>query len=350
MKYKIEDISFEKISPKAFENLCYDLLVNYNFHNLIWRDGGGDNGRDIEANSNYSNPFTKIEQKWFFECKHYSAGVPPADLNSKIAWADAEQPNFLVFFISSYITTAARTWLEKISPQKNYKIILIEGPELKNRIVQYSDLVERYFSENHYEKLFKDIKDYKVKFNINPSYEVLKEIIENIDLDKLDIEDFGFIIFNFYDQYKAFEARNDHYGDFDGRIIMRVLAYLKKITINDKLTSFEEYKENYNELGGAGFLDEMYWLDDEEYEEEMENYDFQYYDLHLNHKKDQEFWNVGKYVFVIFEDSAFEIFKDKETEIRVLKEFNPEKLTNISLNLPNNIVENYKKYKEKFAS
>ncbi|MGL5234816.1 MAG: restriction endonuclease [Empedobacter falsenii] len=346
MKYKIEDINFEKISPKAFENLCYDLLVNYNFHNLIWRDGGGDNGRDIEANSNYSNPFSTIEQKWFFECKHYSAGVPPTDLNSKIAWADAEQPNFLVFFISSYITTSARNWLEKISPQKNYKILLIEGANIKNRIIQYPDLVERYFSENHYEKLFKDIKDYKVKFNIDPSYEILKEIIENIDLNKLDKEDLGFIIFSFYSQYIVFEGRNDYYDDFDGLIIYRVLEHLKTITANEKLSSFLEYKEDYDELGGVGIFDEMYYINEDV---KMKNYNFQYYNLHLNYKKDQEFWNLGRYVLIIYEDLAFEIFKDKETEIRIIKEFNPEKLFHISLNIEENIVENYKKYINKFV-
>lgn len=350
MKYKIEDINFAKISPKSFENLCYDLVVNYNFHSLIWRDGGGDNGRDIEANSNYSSPFITIEQKWFFECKHYSAGVPPADLNSKIAWADAEQPNFLVFFVSSYITTAARTWLEKISPQKNYKIVVIEGAELKNRIVQYSDLVERYFSDNSYEKLFKDIKDYKVKFNINPSYEVLKEIIENIDLEKLDNEDLGFIILNFYEQYKAFESRNDYYGDFDSKVIIRVLEHLKKTTTNDKLKSFDEYKENYDELGGVGFIDEILYTDDTYYYDEMEDYDFQYYELHLNHKKEQEFWKIGRYLFIIFEDLAFEIFKENDTEIRIIENFTAEKLTEASINMPEKIVKNYKRYKEKFVT
>ena len=219
---------------------------------------------------------------------------------------------------------------------------------MKNRIVQYSDLVERYFSENNYEKLFKDIKDYKVKFNIKPSYEVLKEIIENIDLDKLDKEDLGFIILNFYDEYKAFEGRNDYYGDFDGKVIIRVLEHLKKIISNEELTSFNEFKENYDDLGGAGFLNEMYWLNDEEYESEMENYDFQYYHLHLNHKKEQEFWKVGEYVFIIFEDLAFEIFKDNETEIRVIKEFDADKLIKASINLPENVVEDYKKYKQKF--
>lgn len=347
MKYKIEDINFAKISPKGFENLCYDLLVIYNFHNIIWRDGGSDNGRDIEANSNYSNPFNTVEQKWFFECKHYSAGVPPADLNSKIAWADAEQPDFLVVFVSSYITTAARIWLEKISSQKSYKILIIEGPEIKNRIIQYSDLVERYFSENNYEKLFKDIKDYKVKFNIQPSYEILKEIIDNIDLNKLGKEDLGFICLNFYDQYKAFESRNDYYGDFDGKIIIRVLEHLKNTIINNTLKTFKEYKDNYDELVGIGFLDEIFWLDD--YDEEMQDYDFQYYVLHLNHKKEQEFWKTGKYVFIMYKDVAFEIFYDNETEIRIIKDFNFKKIPLASINLPDNIVEIYTEYKKKFA-
>ena len=49
MKYTKDDIRFAQITPKEFENLCYDLLVKYDFHNLIWRTGGADSGRDIEA-------------------------------------------------------------------------------------------------------------------------------------------------------------------------------------------------------------------------------------------------------------------------------------------------------------
>lgn len=55
MKYVKEDIQFDQISPRGFENLCYDLLVKYNFHGLIWREGGGDNGRDIEASFTFNN-------------------------------------------------------------------------------------------------------------------------------------------------------------------------------------------------------------------------------------------------------------------------------------------------------
>lgn len=349
MKYKIEDINFSKITPKAFENLCYDLLVNYNFQNIIWRDGGGDNGRDIEAVSDYSNPFSTVQQKWFFECKHYSNGVPPTDLHSKIAWADAEQPDFLVFFISSYITVAARTWLEKIASQKKYRIILVEGEELKQRIIKYSDLVERYFASDAYEKLFRDIKDYKIKFNLKPSYEVLKELIENLDLAKLDIDDLGFIIINFYDQYKGFESREGYHEDFIPEIINKILQHLKNTVTNEDLHSFEQYKENYDELDGVGFFDEMHWLKDVDQRDiEIKNYNFQYYVLHLNNKKDQKYWNVGFYLLALFEDVAIEIFQESQTEIRIIKNFTPEKFEQISLNLPIDIIGEYKNYKQSF--
>lgn len=350
MKYTKEDIKFNEISPKGFENLCYDLLVKYDFKNLIWREGGADNGRDIEATFIFKNTIKNRDTKWFFECKHYtSGGVPPNELNSKIAWADAESPDSLVIFISSYLTNNSRTWIEKIKPQKNYKIIPIEGEELKERLIKYPELVERYFSLDRYDKLLKDIKDYKIKFGINPSFEFYQEIVKNIDLSKLDIEDIGFLLINFYDQYKFFEGRNEYYGDFDEEIIYPVLEYLRGNHENQSLTSFEEYKGKYDELGGHGIFDEMYWLDDEEYIHQMEKYNFQIYDLHLNHNLEQEKWKIGKYLFVIFKDVAFEIFKAEKTEIRVIKDFDEEKINQLSLNSYDKIVEDYKRYLIEFS-
>lgn len=351
MHYAKEDIQFEQISPRGFENLCYDLLVKYNFHDMIWREGGADNGRDIEASFTFNNTIRDRETKWFFECKHYiSNGVPPEHLNSKIAWADAELPNSLVFFISSYLTNNARTWIEKIIPQKPYEIICIEGEQIKDRLLNYPDLIERYFSLNRYEQMLKDIKEYKSKFNINPSFEILKEIIENINLTKLDTEDFGFILLNFFGQYQYFETRNDFFGDFDDKIINRVLDHLKENVTNENLNSFQEFKGNYAELGGAGIFDEMYWIDDEDNVSEMKKYDFQVYDLHLNFKQAQENWKIGLYLFVVFDTVAFEIFKVDKTEIRIIKDFNPDRIRLLSLNLADGIVDKYNKYVREFGT
>lgn len=351
MNHNINDIDFSDISPKSFENLCYDLLIKYNFSNLTWRKGGADNGRDIEGINIFRNAIKQKETKWFFECKHYtSGGVPPNDLTSKIAWADAEQPDFLVFFISSYLTNNARTWIDKISLQKPYEIIVIEGDELKNRIVKFSELVENYFSINRYLKLFKDIENYRIKFNIRPSFEFLKEIVENIEIKKLEIKEIGFLVMSFYEQFPLFEHRNEQFGDFDKKIIYRVLTYLKDNLTNTKLSSFEIYKTDNDSLGGHGLIDEMWWLESGENLDDIKNYDFQFYTLHLNHKKEQSHWKIGEYLFVRFEDVAFEFFKDEELEIRIFKDFKTENFADISLGFNKERAECYKKYLEYFTA
>ena len=350
MKFSQNDITFDSITPNEFENLCYDILVKYNYKNVIWRKGGADSGRDIEAYLLFENSISNIDTKWFIECKHYKKGVPPTELNSKITWADAENPDFLVFMVSSYITQGARDWLSKIASSKPYQIVCIEGDELKNRITKYPDLVEQYFSLNKYLKLFSDLKNYKVKYNINPSFEVLNEIIQNIDLTKLDLEDFGFILINFHNQHKLFEARNDHYGDFDKSIIDRITKYLiSTIKNEDSLKSFEPYKNDYDELGGVGFFEEMYWLKESEDVEHMEHYQFQIYDLHLNHLQDRDNWKIGYYLIIIYESCLIELFKVEKTEIRVIKDFTPEKLNELSIRLPYEIQDylDYEKYFEK---
>ncbi|KAA6333217.1 hypothetical protein EZS27_018344 [termite gut metagenome] len=347
MKYSNEEINWKEITPKLFENLCYDLLVNYNFYNLVWRRGGVDNGRDIEANYLFKNAINDIETKWFFECKYYiSGGVSTEELTTKIAWADAEKTDLLVFLVSSYLTNSARTWIEKISISKSYKIIVIEGEELKNRILKYPILIERYFSLDKHEKLFKEIKDFQLKFKINPSYDILKEIIENIDFERLDIEDISFILFNFYEQYDFFDGNTCYEDYFDETVINKLLEFLKEKIVNNKLSSFEEYKDNYDELAGSGMFDEIFCKNGGGYDKK---YNFQVYTLHLNYKKEQGLWNIGSYLFLMYDGVAFELFKvDNKTEISIIKEFHPNSLKKLSINLPNNINEIYLKYIQSF--
>jgi len=193
--------------------------------------------------------------------------------------------------------------------------------------------------------MLNDIKGYKVKYNINPSFEILKEIIENIDLGKLDIEDFGFILLNFYGQYNFFASREDYFGDFDEKIMDRVLGYLKAETRNEELVSFSEFKGNYSRLAGEGFLDEIEWRDSGfETHYQMNKRSYQYYELHLNHKSERERWKVGYYLVVTFEDVAFEVFKVNKTEIRTIKNFTPDRIGELALDLSENASAEYKEY------
>ncbi|WP_321288276.1 restriction endonuclease [uncultured Sunxiuqinia sp.] len=332
MTYSTDDIDFSKISPNEFERLCFELLLKYGFSQIIWRQGGADNGRDIEGYFDFNNPIANQRTKWFFECKHYtSGGVPPEHLNSKMAWADAEQPSYLVIFVSSYITTAARTWLESIKLTKQYKIIVIEGEELKGRLVQFPDLIERFFAADRFERLFLEIKNHWLRHRIEPSYELIKEISNNIDTSKLDIDDIGFLLMSFHKNYRHFELRNDYYGDFTEEVLEPLYPRLAELASKENLDSFEEYRTDFDYLGGTGCFD------DAESDESSE-LAFQFYDLHLNHKKSQDLWKIGYYLFIKTNDNkAFELFSmddsDFKTSAKYYEEFSSETLKELAIDI-----------------
>jgi Restriction endonuclease len=145
----VDDLNFNSLSPTQFEELCFDLLMELGFRKLIWRQGGADSGRDIQGTREVASGLVEpFEETWFFECKRYESGVPPEDLHSKVVWADAERPKHLVFFISSYITNNARTWIDKVSRDKFYQMHLIEGKELQHLVLRSQNLVARHFSSD----------------------------------------------------------------------------------------------------------------------------------------------------------------------------------------------------------
>ena len=341
--YTTDDIDFSKLSATEFERLCFELLLKYGYKQVIWRQGGADNGRDIEGYYDFSNPITDKKTKWFFECKHYtSGGVPPEHLNSKIAWADAEQPSFLVIFISSYITTAARTWLKGIVPQKNYDIVVLEGEDLKNRLVQFPDLIERFFAANRFERLLLDIKIHWLQYKVYPSYESIKAIINNIDTSRLDISDIGFLLKNFHENYRLFENRKDYCDDFTEELLEPLFPRLIELSSTEKLELFEEYKSEFDYLGGLGCFD------DAEMDEESE-LAFQFYELHLSHKQSQDKWKTGYYLFFKTNGGkAFELFSinnsDFSTSSKYYENYSPEIIKELAIDISEDFGEKILEY------
>lgn len=191
MIFTEEDIDFLAITDNQFEEVCLELLIEMGYQKLIWRQGGADNGRDIEGFFQSKSPIDVVDEKWFFECKRYESGVPPEQLNSKIAWADAEKPQHLVFFVSSYLTNNARIWLEKIEKDKPYFIHVIENKKLKNLLLQYPNIVTKYFT-NQYEKLLMDIRKNWLIHGIYPDIATLRVLLENLDFSKLTEKEIGF--------------------------------------------------------------------------------------------------------------------------------------------------------------
>lgn len=258
----MSDIDFMTLSPDEFEELCFDLLDEIGFEQLVWRQGGADDGRDIQGvkriNVGVVEPYEEI---WFFECKRYQNGVPPNDLSSKIAWADAESPKHLLFFVSSYLTTGARDWLSKISSNKPYRIHLVEGKRLQSLVSKSHRLMTRYFASD-VQNLIKEAHRTWIHHNLIPEPELLRTLAEEENLEEYSTPQLAFlwaslkvrireILANMDDSFS--ESYDSIFSMLKHRANTKepVLSYLEQWSLIDELDEFSYPDLVYNKVYAA---------------------------------------------------------------------------------------------------
>jgi len=197
MTFEDKDIRFEKLDWKDFEELCFDLLLKYQFHSLNWRQGGGDKGRDIQATFTVANGLIgPYQERWFVECKHYKKGVPQSEISSKIEWAEAEKADHLLILTSSYLTVAASEYLEKKRTNLPFGIHLIDGKNLKLRLLPFPDLIVKYFADDT-TKLVRNLLRQWIYHDYIPERGMLLKLIKSIDPSKLNIDELTFLLFSY---------------------------------------------------------------------------------------------------------------------------------------------------------
>lgn len=163
MLFEEHDIDFTQLSGAQFEELCFDLLWRMGFHHLVWRQGGSDSGRDIEAKYTTSNPLLgSFAEQWFIECKNHKHELGVEDLASKLAWAEAERPQHLVIITSSYVTNRTREWIDKTAQRAPFRVHLLEGKALKQLLLGIPELVEKYFIDKYRKLLRSAMKDWLI--------------------------------------------------------------------------------------------------------------------------------------------------------------------------------------------
>jgi hypothetical protein len=206
-------IDFNQLTPDQFEELCFELIIKHGFTSITWRQGGADNGRDIEADFSISNGMLgTFSEKFFFECKKYEKGVPPAELYSKIAWADAEKPQHIVFLISSYLTNNGREWIEKIKRDRFYKIHVIEGKTLSRILVQHDDIISKYFIKNKFINLLDETISKWTLHNLTPNFWTYYYLLENLDMESLTTNQIVYLYVLYFTNYsKLEELENEIY-------------------------------------------------------------------------------------------------------------------------------------------
>jgi Restriction endonuclease len=195
MNLTVEDIDFSLINSTQFEELCYDLLMQKGFQRLKWRQGGADNGRDIEADLTLNNDLIgAYTEKWFFECKKFSQGVPPSELGSKIEWAHAEKVQHLVVFTTSYLTNSTQSFLEKRLQACYFRFSEIDGKKIRDMLLQRENhhLIEKYFPDQSLRLLRGEFQKWKL-FGAILDVRTFNFLLNNTNFDKLDESEISFL-------------------------------------------------------------------------------------------------------------------------------------------------------------
>jgi len=195
MVFQEQDINFDRIDWRQFEELCFDLLMKYQYHDMIWHQGSADAGRDIEALVTVVNPLlgTYVE-KWFFECKFYTSGVPMVELVSKIAWAEANKVKHFVLMTNTHPTKDAWDFLKLKQQIVNFNIHVIDGKLIKSKLLAFPDIIVKYFSDDTVVWVKNLVKQWVFQDAL-PDIKTLSKLKEVVEPSKLSKEELVFILF-----------------------------------------------------------------------------------------------------------------------------------------------------------
>ncbi|WP_293886321.1 MULTISPECIES: restriction endonuclease [unclassified Sphingobacterium] len=235
-----EDIDFRSIDWKRFEELCFDFLISNHFHSLLWRQGGADSGRDIEAIFTNSNPIIgSYDEKWFVECKNHSKGLEVGDISTKIEWGIAEGIDHFLLITSTYLTQATRDWLNKRKLDLKFEIHVLEGKQYKIRLLSFPHLVNAYFLDDYLNLIKSAYKNWSLH-GIFLEPEALHKLFQYLEVRRLSQSELAFLICNFMNR----EEEIENYCEDEDLELFDYSFLLKYIAQNDSKTVLKECEKN----------------------------------------------------------------------------------------------------------
>ncbi|MES2063568.1 MAG: restriction endonuclease [Bacteroidota bacterium] len=195
MEYRDEDIDYTRFKWQRFEELCFDLLLKYQYYGLTWNKGGADGGRDIEARFGVNNPVTGFyEEKWYIECKHYTHKVKLAALKDKFAQADVEQIDHFLIITNNYLSRDTKAWIEKTKPTLKFKVHVLDGKNLNKKLLVFPELVAEYFADDT-TRLVKDLYKQWLFHDSLPHIQTLCKLAKTIEAKHLSLIEMVFLVF-----------------------------------------------------------------------------------------------------------------------------------------------------------
>lgn len=146
-------LDFTNLSATDFEEFTFHLLARLGFVNTDWRKGTAgqsspaDSGRDIVCQQVLEDvDKTKHIETWFVDCKHTKKGVPPAEVQNVLAWAEAERPHTALIVASGFLSNPAKDYLEKYERSRTppFRIKYWERPQLEQLAARKRSLLMEY--------------------------------------------------------------------------------------------------------------------------------------------------------------------------------------------------------------
>jgi hypothetical protein len=134
------------LSPTEFENLTYDLAQASGLRNLVWRTPGADGGRDIEGIAHLRDLTGHFStQRWYVECKRYSASVDWPTVWKKIAYADVQGADVLLLCTNSNPSPDCESEIAKWNNDRRRPLIRVwRGYELAALLLEHNDIAIAY--------------------------------------------------------------------------------------------------------------------------------------------------------------------------------------------------------------
>ena len=158
-------MDFYTLTPATFEEMCFEYAKQiYNkddyilFHTRYTHDGG----KDIETKF-----FDEIhEYKIWAECKHHRRNIGLEEIGKNVVLVIAHNINKIIFFSSSLIRDSAKKEIIHISRRLNFEVQFLDDTLLKNELIKYPELVNKYFpSYKINQKEIQDKLSIKIKLN-----------------------------------------------------------------------------------------------------------------------------------------------------------------------------------------
>jgi hypothetical protein len=139
-------MDFSGLSPTEFENLTFDTVQLLGLKNCVWRTPGSDVGRDIQGDY-FPQDFSGYTRKedWYVECKRYESSVAWPVVWEKIAYAEANAADVLLFVTSSSLSPQAVDQVNRWNELKKSPLIRFwNGTDLWAKILNFPQLIVKY--------------------------------------------------------------------------------------------------------------------------------------------------------------------------------------------------------------